>query len=84
MLVRERKVRATRTALADASALGFDFGEMLCTVLDLKRSDFYKSMTSHFDHKVWQDVYHVRTIAGIVYLKLIVSEDVLLVSYKEL
>lgn len=47
-------------------------------------SDFYKSMTTHADHKVWQDVYRPTTNVGEVYLKLTVVENVLIVSFKEL
>lgn len=46
--------------------------------------DFYKSMTTHTDHSVWQDVYRPTTEAGEVYLKLTVIDDVLIVSFKEL
>ena len=45
---------------------------------------FYKSMTTHADHTVWQDVYRPNTQAGDVYLKLTVIDDVLIVSFKEL
>ncbi|CAD6880758.1 Toxin mRNA interferase YgiU [Methylomonas albis] len=41
-------------------------------------------MTTHADHKVWQDVYRPKTLAGDVYLKLTVVDDVLVVSFKEL
>lgn len=41
-------------------------------------------MTTHADHTIWQDVYHPKTSAGDVYLKLTVIEDVLIVSFKEL
>jgi motility quorum-sensing regulator/GCU-specific mRNA interferase toxin len=42
-------------------------------------------MTTHADHRIWQDVYHSRTDQGIpVYLKLTVIDDVLVVSFKEL
>jgi motility quorum-sensing regulator/GCU-specific mRNA interferase toxin len=42
-------------------------------------------MTTHADHRVWQDVYHAKTAGGDeVYLKLTVLEDVLIVSFKEL
>lgn len=43
-----------------------------------------KSMTTHADHRVWQDVYRPSTPAGEVYLKLTVMDDVLIVSFKEL
>ena len=78
------KVRSTGSALAGAAALGFDFEGMLAVVETLTSDDFYKSMTTHADHRVWQDVYRPRTSAGEVYLKLTVIDDVLIVSFKEL
>jgi motility quorum-sensing regulator/GCU-specific mRNA interferase toxin len=42
-------------------------------------------MTTHADHRVWQDVYRGKTAGGDeVYLKLTVIDDVLIVSFKEL
>ena len=78
------KVRSTTAALAGAAALGFDFAGMLEVVLALTPADFYKSMTTHADHRVWQDVYRPMTSAGEIYLKLTVIDDVLIVSFKEL
>ena len=57
---------------------------MLEVVKALTQADFYKSMTTHADHKVWQDVYRPSTPAGDVYLKLTVIDDLLIVSFKEL
>jgi motility quorum-sensing regulator/GCU-specific mRNA interferase toxin len=53
-------------------------------VLALTPADFYKSMTTHGDHRIWQDVYHARTRGVPVYLKLTVIDVVLIVSFKEL
>ncbi|MEJ7804388.1 MAG: type II toxin-antitoxin system MqsR family toxin [Telluria sp.] len=83
-LVRSGKVRTTRTAREGASLLDMDEAQMVAVVLALATSDFYKSMTTHADHKVWQDVYHADTDAGEVYVKLTVIDDVLIVSFKEL
>ena len=77
------KVRATYTALAGGAGLGFDFAEMVAVIAALTPADFYKSMTTHADHRIWQDVYRPRTSAGEVYLKLTVMDDVLIVSFKE-
>jgi len=57
---------------------------MLAVVLALKPGDFYKSMTTHADHTIWQDVYRPKTSVGDVYLKLTVIDHVLIVSFKEL
>jgi motility quorum-sensing regulator/GCU-specific mRNA interferase toxin len=83
-LIQQGKVRSTFSALTGGAALGFDFDGMLAVVLALTAKDFYKSMTTHADHKIWQDVYRPATKAGDVYLKLTVIEDVLIVSFKEL
>ena len=78
------KVRTTVAELAGGAALGFGFEEILGVVAALTPRDFYKSMTTHADHRVWQDVYRPKTPAGEVYLKLTVLDDVLIVSFKEL
>ena len=83
-LIEEGKVRSTFSALAGGAALGFDFQGIVAVVLALAPKDFYKSMTTHADHRVWQDVYRPTTPAGEVYLKLTVVQDVLIVSFKEL
>lgn len=83
-LVEARKVGTTHAARVGADALGFDFSGMLAVVSALAPTDFYKSMTTHADHTIWQDVYRPGTAAGDVYLKLTVIDDVLIVSFKEL
>ena len=82
-MVKAGQVRTTRAAREGGVALGFDFDAMLAVLLALTRNDFYKSMTSHADHRVWQDVYRPTTLVGNVYLKLTVIDDVLIVSFKE-
>ena len=83
-LVKAGKYRTTQTARVGAIALGFDLGDMLAVVMALTSADFYKSMTTHADHAIWQDVYRPNTRAGDVYLKLTVIDDALIVSFKEL
>ena len=83
-MVAAGKVRTTVSALAGGAALGFGFEEIVGVVAALTPRDFYKSMTTHADHRVWQDVYRPKTRAGEVYLKLTVIDDLLIVSFKEL
>jgi motility quorum-sensing regulator/GCU-specific mRNA interferase toxin len=83
-LVAAGKVRATFSALAGGAALGLGFDEIVGVIAALTARDFYKSMTTHADHRIWQDVYRPRTPGGDVYLKLTVIDDVLIVSFKEL
>ena len=86
-----RRFRATGSAVRDAVSLGFDSADMLSTILLMRRSQFYKSMTAYADHRVWQDVYHVPSRAGTLYVKftadavtefLLLSFNLLL-SFKE-
>src|ERR1039458_766687 len=83
-MVAAGKVRTTVSALAGGAGRGFGSEEIVGVVVALTPSDFYKSMTTHADHRVWQDVYRPKTPAGEVYLKLTVLDDVLIVSFKEL
>lgn len=83
-MIETGKVRSTMSALAGGAALGFDFAEIVNVVKTLTPADFYKSMTTHADHRIWQDVYQPTTSAGEVYLKLTVIDEVLIVSFKEL
>jgi motility quorum-sensing regulator/GCU-specific mRNA interferase toxin len=78
------KVRTTNSARVSANALGLELSDMLAVVMALTPADFYKSMTTHADHTIWQDVYRPRTQTGVLYLKLTVIDDVLIVSFKEL
>lgn len=83
-LVEAGQVRTTHAARAGANALGLSFPGMLEVLMALTPADFYKSMTTHTDHRIWQDVYRPSTPVGEVYLKLTVIHDVLVVSFKEL
>ena len=83
-LVEAGKVRTTHSARSGAAALGLSLSDMLAVVMGLQPSHFHKSMTTHADRRVWQDVYRPTTVAGEVYLKLTVIDDVLIVSFKEL
>lgn len=84
LLTASGKVRATYSALAGGAGLGLDFAAMVAVIQALTPANFYKSMTTHADHTLWQDVYRPLTPAGEVYLKLTVVDDVLIVSFKEL
>ena len=83
-LLQAGNFRVTRSARTGAEAMGIDFQGMLAVISALQASDFYKSMTTHADHTIWQDVYRAETANGEVYLKLTVIDDVLIVSFKEL
>ena len=84
-LVEAGKVRTTYSAELGAAQMGLKNSDIVAVVMSLTPLCFYKSMTTHVDHRVWQDVYHALTSSGDgVYLKLTVVDDVLIVSFKEL
>jgi len=85
-LVEAGQVRATGSAFIGARELGInDLAGMCAVVLALTSADFYKSMTTHADHRHRRSGGHVRSRHGDdVYLKLTVIDDVLIVSFKEL
>ena len=85
-LIDAGRVNATASAFRGARELGIvDMAGMCAVVMSLTPGNFYKSMTTYADHRIWQDVYHSETSNGAnVYLKLTVIDDVLIVSFKEL
>ncbi|MBF0204415.1 MAG: type II toxin-antitoxin system MqsR family toxin [Desulfamplus sp.] len=83
-MIEAGKIRSTISALAGATAMGFDFQGIIKVVMSLTTTDFYKSMTTHADHRIWQDVYRSSTPVGEVYLKITIIDEVLIVSFKEL
>lgn len=85
-LIAAHRVKATMTAFNGAADLGIKDLQGMCeVVLSLGSSNFHKSMTTHANHKIWQDVYYAKTPQNLdVYLKLTVIDDVLIVSFKEL
>lgn len=80
-----KKIAVTGTALRSAAALGFGRSEIVDTIQSMRREHFYKSMTGHADHRLWQDVYHVPSPVGVLYVKFTadVITQFLLLSFKE-
>lgn len=74
----------TGTALRSAAALGFGRAEIVKTIKTMQRGQFYKSMTAYADSQLWQDVYHVPSPVGTLYVKFTadVITEFLLLSFK--
>ena len=85
-LIEAGKVNATRSAREGAMLVGIEDLEGMCeVVMALAQTDFHKSMTTHTNHCIWQDVYRGSTVDGVpLYVKPTVIDDVLIVSFKEL
>lgn len=79
------KLAVTGTALRDAAALGFGGDEIIATIQTMESKQFYKSMTSNYDNKLWQDVYHVPSSVGLLYVKFTADAvtEFKLLSFKE-
>ena len=75
----------TRTARLGFSDMGLSEAEALQVLLSLRKTMLYKSMTTHADHRVWQDVYHAPTPIGkMAYIKLTLrSDDTVVIQFKE-
>ena len=64
--------------------MGLDGADAVLVVIGLTRTDFYKSMTTHGDHSVWQDVYHRQLDdERWVYIKLTLREGAVVIQFKE-
>lgn len=75
----------TQTALHGAWDLGLTSEGAVAVVLGLRQPNFYKSMTTHTDHRIWQDVYHADLKPGLrVYIKLTLRENgIVVIQFKE-
>jgi motility quorum-sensing regulator / GCU-specific mRNA interferase toxin len=82
---RSSRFRVTGAALRTAAGLGFGAAQMADVIQTMQRRHFAKSMTSHHDHREWQDVYHLPSEAGVLYIKFRadVVTEFLLLSFKE-
>jgi motility quorum-sensing regulator/GCU-specific mRNA interferase toxin len=75
--------RFTHAARIGALGFGLDEAGAVAVVEGLSLGSFYKSMTSHADHKLWQDVYRVPICGRLAYVKLTVLDDLVVLSFKE-
>ncbi len=74
----------TRTAVDNAMLMGLTEMQIIETVLGMNKTMFYKSMTTHADHTVWQDVYHVPCQNGLMaYVKLTLQNNFVVIQFKE-
>ena len=82
---RPENLRVTTTAMRSARNLGFSSAGIVSVIQGIVRRHFYKSMPSHGDHRVWQDVYHVPCEDMVLYVKFTADHisEFLLLSFKE-
>ncbi|MFZ5812577.1 MAG: type II toxin-antitoxin system MqsR family toxin [Thermodesulfobacteriota bacterium] len=75
----------TTSAMLGAAALGYGRDKIVETIQSLSRKHFYKSMTANANHRIWQDVYHAPSEAGLIYIKFTAGTitEFLLLSFKK-
>ena len=74
----------TVSAMTGIRAVGMAQTDSLAVVQKLTRKNFYKSMTTHADHRTWQDVYHGRWNNVALYIKFQRAGEYFVISFKEL
>ena len=72
---------SAKTGIREA---GMTQTQALAVVQGLCSKDFYKSMTTNADHRVWQDVYHGQWQSNRLYIKFQKAHEYFVVSFKEL
>jgi motility quorum-sensing regulator / GCU-specific mRNA interferase toxin len=74
----------TKTALDGGRTMGLTTAEMLAVIASLSRREFYKSMTTYNDHRIWQDVYHAATpVRKEAYIKITLRDAAPVIQFKE-
>jgi motility quorum-sensing regulator / GCU-specific mRNA interferase toxin len=74
----------TKTAMDGGRTMGLTMAEMLAVIASLSRRDFYKSMTTSADHRIWQDVYHAATpVRKEAYIKITLRDASPVIQFKE-
>lgn len=73
----------TVSARSGIRDVGMAQADALTVVQALTSNDFCKSMTTHADHRVWQDVYHGRWNGVRLYVKFQLACEYFVISFKE-
>ncbi len=84
MVARLGAAAFTKSALDGGRALGMTTTEMLQCVQTLQPSHLHKSMTTHANAAIWQDVYRGRFKEVALYIKVTLRANAPVISFKEL
>ncbi|GAK71628.1 hypothetical protein RRU01S_19_00330 [Agrobacterium rubi TR3 = NBRC 13261] len=85
-IVKQRRAAVfTKTAIDGGRRMDLTVAEMIDVICGLNAKCLYKSMTTHNDNTVWQDVYRADTPGGRAYIKLTLRDNgALVIQFKEL
>ncbi|XUY27512.1 type II toxin-antitoxin system MqsR family toxin [Agrobacterium sp. rho-8.1] len=82
---RQRAAVFTKTAIDGGRRVDLTVAEMVDVICKLDAKCLFKSMTTHSDTAVWQDIYHADTPGGMAHIKLTLRADgALVIQFKEL
>ena len=73
----------TLSALEGTRSVGMAQADALTVIQGLTAVNFYKSMTTHSDHRVWQDVYYSEWQDVALYIKFQQAGEYFVISFKE-
>lgn len=73
----------TLSALTGIRSVGMAQIDALAVIQGLTAEDFYKSMTTNLNHRVWQDVYHAEWQEIALYIKFQQAGEYFVISFKE-
>jgi motility quorum-sensing regulator/GCU-specific mRNA interferase toxin len=82
-LIRSGRYRITLSAKQGAHAMGMDTSDVESCILGLTDRDFYKTMPAEKVPGLFQDVYRPRFLGHEVYLKLQITGEAVVISFKE-
>ena len=77
-------MNCTQSALDGIREAGMTKAEAFAVVQALSPAKFYKSMTTHKNYRIWQDVYHAEWHDKKLYVKFQQAGEFFIVSFKEL
>lgn len=81
---RIENMNLTLSAQQGIRAAGMTRNDALEVITQLSVTNFYKSMTTHQSHRVWQDVYHAEWREKLLYVKFQQAGEYFVISFKEL
>lgn len=73
----------TLSAQQGIRAVGMTQQEAFEVINQLSAVSFYKSMTTHQNQRVWQDVYHAKWRDKLLYVKFQQADEYFVISFKE-
>lgn len=82
-MIRANNYSITMSASDGAIEMGMNDVDIVKAVLQLSTADFYKSMQSTKITSLWQDVYHLSYMSKTIYIKLQMTANAVVISFKE-